>query len=115
MSPKFTEDELDRVYSILTKDCNSMILISDFHEFGSILGCRALDCKSKEQLPPQKRIEMVRAVTEMIQKIPGLGPKGTKKLVQHFGSLYNIVNADKEELRQVLDQKLASSILKFVN
>ncbi len=41
----------------------------------------------------------------IIQVFPGIGPKTSKKLLQEFGTVQNIINAPKENLKQILGKK----------
>ncbi len=48
----------------------------------------------------------------IIESFPGVGPKTAKKLLEKFGSIKNIILADKESLKEVLGKK--SEIVKDI-
>ena len=54
-------------------------------------------------------------ITKTLQTIPGLGPKQAKKLLAHFGSLFNVVNASLVDLEGVVSQTLAMSVYQFLH
>ncbi|MEK6873778.1 MAG: ERCC4 domain-containing protein [Nanoarchaeota archaeon] len=41
----------------------------------------------------------------IIESFPGIGPKSAKKLLNHFKTIKNIINADEEDLKKVIGKK----------
>ena len=53
------------------------------------------------------------SITSKLEKIPGVGPATRKKLLNKFGTLKGIQNASKDELKTIVSEKIASSIVEF--
>lgn len=49
----------------------------------------------------------------IIEGFPGIGPKTAKKLLEHFGTIKNIINADENEIKSLIGKK--SEIFKINN
>lgn len=52
-------------------------------------------------------------VKSVLSDIPGVGPRTTEKLLEHFGSVANIKKADVENLQRVVSPRLAKTIADF--
>jgi ERCC4-type nuclease len=48
----------------------------------------------------------------IIESFPGIGPKNSKKLLEHFKTIKNIINAKEDELKKIIGKK-AESIIKI--
>lgn len=53
----------------------------------------------------------------LVSSFPNIGPKTSRQLLEEFGSIYNLVNASKDEISQVqnVGDKKAKEIYKIVN
>jgi ERCC4-type nuclease len=51
---------------------------------------------------------------QTIATLPGIGEKMAQELLNHFGTIYNVVNAPKEELAKVVGPKRAEKVYKFL-
>lgn len=53
----------------------------------------------------------------IVESLPNIGPVNAKRLLEHFGSVYNIINASEEELQEVegIGKKMAREIKKVVD
>jgi excinuclease ABC subunit C len=54
-------------------------------------------------------------IKSKLDSIKGVGPVTRKKLLSHFGSVKNIKKASREELEEVVNQKLAKTIIDSLN
>jgi len=50
-------------------------------------------------------------VKSMLDDVPGLGPKGRKKLLTYFGSVHKIKEASQVQLEQIVGEKIALSLI----
>ncbi len=50
-----------------------------------------------------------------LDRIPGVGPKRTQKLLLHFGSVKRVREANLEQLAAVVGKKTAATVLEFLN
>jgi len=50
----------------------------------------------------------------IIEGFPGIGPKTSKKLLEEFGSIKNLINAPEEKLKQIIGKK-ADVFLNLIN
>jgi len=41
----------------------------------------------------------------IVESFPGIGPKTSKKLLEKFGSIKEVVNASEEDLKKVIGKK----------
>ena len=53
------------------------------------------------------------SLTSKLDEIPGVGPNTKKKLIKHFGSSQNTLNASPGELAEIIGKKLANNIKKY--
>ena len=53
----------------------------------------------------------------IVESLPNIGPVNAKNLLQHFGSVSNVLNASESELQQVegIGKKTAENIRKVVD
>ena len=49
----------------------------------------------------------------ILEGFPGIGPKTSKKLLEEFGSIKNIINTDEEELKKIIGKK--AEIFKLID
>jgi len=63
---------------------------------------------SKKTLSEKERLLFI------LEGFPELGPKTTKKLIEHFKTLKNIFNASEQELTELIGKK-AEPIIKLIN
>jgi Fanconi anemia group M protein len=75
----------------------------DTAKFINLIACK------KTQESSTRAIKKSRNKQEQLQYIlegfPGIGPKTSKKLLKHFKSLKNIINASEEELKEIINKK----------
>ena len=50
----------------------------------------------------------------ILEGFPNIGPIAAKKLLSHFGTLYNLINATEEELKSIVGKK-AETLHKLIN
>ncbi len=55
-----------------------------------------------------------RQTASVLDDIPGVGPATRKKLLKHFGSTKQIVNANQDELDKVIGAKKTAILLKYI-
>ncbi len=52
-----------------------------------------------------------RQTTSVLDEIPGIGPATKKKLLRHFGSLKNVIEASEDDLSSVVGEEITKKIL----
>ena len=50
----------------------------------------------------------------IIESFPGIGPKKSRELLEYFGTIQNIINADIDDLKKILGKK-AEIIIEIIN
>jgi len=77
-----------------------------------------LSKKSKKPEPSIRASKIFRTKPQQLQFIlegfPNIGPTTAKKLLKHFKTLKNVINAPDSELKELIGKK-AESIIKFIN
>ena len=82
---------------IMTKNCR------DTAEFISILLKR--EEKELSLNVAKKTLDKKERMQFIIESFPGIGPKTAKKLLEHFKTVKNIINASEEELKNIIGKK----------
>lgn len=59
-------------------------------------------------------LKRAKATASDLDEIPGIGPSTKKKLLKHFGSLRNIVQADTATLKEVVGESRAEAISRYL-
>ncbi len=78
-----------------------------------ILGKREEGGRSERALHPHKTYRSMREHQEYIlSAVPGIGIRQARLLLEHFGTLQNVINADKDELKKItgIGEKSAGTI-----
>jgi Fanconi anemia group M protein len=83
------------------------LIFTKNHEDSAIFMSVLSKKKEKEiSLKPKKRISNKKEQLQfIIEGFPGIGIKTSKKLLEEFGTVQNIVNAPEENLREILGKK----------
>jgi excinuclease ABC subunit C len=55
-----------------------------------------------------------RQTSSILDEIPGIGPTTRKKLIRHFGSAKDVINAEVSELQEVLGKQKGASISQYL-
>jgi len=55
-----------------------------------------------------------RQTSSLLDEVPGIGPLTRKKLIRHFGSAKAAINAEPEQLRQLLGAKRGDQIASYL-
>ena len=98
----------------------SLLEIDDIGQFGEIVAKCTLRAMNPQQgrnakcAPPKGMISSA-GIIRTAQTIPGLGPKQAKKVMEHFGSLFNLANARLGQLENVLGKGTAMSVYQFLH
>lgn len=53
------------------------------------------------------------AIKSELEQVEGVGPKSIEKLLKHFGSVKRLKESNKEEIKQVVGEKLAEKLANF--
>ena len=53
------------------------------------------------------------AIKSELEQVEGVGPKSIEKLLKHFGSVKRLKESNKEEIKQVVGEKLAEKLTNF--
>jgi len=77
-----------------------------------LLAKKQLKPNVKISLHSRKPLSILEQKQYIIESFPNIGPKNAKKLLEHFGSIKNIINANSDELKCVIGKK-SESILKL--
>lgn len=109
----------DSLATIYTKFL-SVIQIVSLAQFGEITAKCALQLKDVSKRHHNGAIASPNTnncadITKTLQTVPGLGPKQARKLLAHFGSLFNVVNASLVDLEGVVSQTLAMTVYQFLH
>ena len=88
--------------------------IYDFIEFLRLV-CRKVD-EDDVLLPikPVRKADLKLLQIQTVATLPGVGEVYARKLLEKFGSIYNLVNASVDELEEVVGKKRAEKIYRFV-
>jgi len=88
--------------------------IYDFIEFLRLM-CRKVD-EDDILLPvrPVRKTDLNLLQIQTIATLPGVGEVYAKKLLEKFGSIYNLVNASVDEIEKVVGKKRAEKIYRFI-
>lgn len=76
-----------------------------------------LSKKQAKELPlnvKKKSLNKKEQLQFIIESFPGIGPKTARKLLEHFRSIKNIINASEEELKSIIGKK-GEIIYKLIN
>ena len=86
----------------------------DFKEFLRLL-CRKLT-EEDVRLPvkPTRKADLRALQVQTLATLPGVGEKYARRLLETFGSIYNVVNADVKSLARVLGEKRALKVYRFL-
>lgn len=60
-------------------------------------------------------LKQKRQTASALDEIPGIGPMTRKKLIRHFGSLRAVQAANQHEITQVLGEKRAAALMKYLH
>ncbi|MBS3099775.1 hypothetical protein J4463_00990 [Candidatus Pacearchaeota archaeon] len=96
------------ILSILLKRKIPIIFTKDYEdtaEFIKVLYNKKENSSEKSANLKRKSRNPKEQTQYIIESFPGIGPKNAKKLLEHFGSIKNIINASKEELEKVIGKK----------
>jgi ERCC4-type nuclease len=86
----------------------------DFKEFLRLL-CRKLT-EEHVRLPvrPARKADLRALQVQTLATLPGVGEKRARGLLEAFGNIYNVVNADPRALARVLGEKRALKVYRFL-
>jgi ERCC4-type nuclease len=86
----------------------------DFKEFLRLL-CRKLT-EEDVRLPvrPARKADLRALQVQTLSTLPGVGEKRARVLLEVFGNIYNVVNADPRALARVLGEKRATKVYRFL-
>lgn len=94
-----------RIPTIFTKDAQ------DTAKFINVLSKK--QAKEIRLNAKKKTLNKKEQLQFVIESFPGIGPKTSKKLLEKFGSIQNIINASIEELKETLGKK-ADTIIEII-
>jgi ERCC4-type nuclease len=86
----------------------------DFKEFLRLV-CRKLT-EEDVRLPvkPARKADLKALQVKTLATLPGVGEKYARDLIEFFGSIYNVVNADPMTLSKILGEKRALRVYRFL-
>jgi ERCC4-type nuclease len=86
----------------------------DFKEFLRLL-CRKLT-EEDVRLPvkPIRKADLKELQVKTLATLPAVGEKYARDLLEFFGSIYNVVNADPRTLSKILGEKRALKVYRFL-
>jgi DNA excision repair protein ERCC-4 len=86
----------------------------DFMEFLRLV-CRKLT-EEDVRLPvkPVKKTELKSLQVQTLATLPGVGERYAQELIEAFGSIYGVVNADLSSLARVLGERRALKVYRFL-
>ena len=86
----------------------------DFREFLRLV-CRKLT-EEDVRLPvkPVRKADLKSLQIQTLATLPGVGEKYAQELLEAFGNIYNVVNADLRSLARVLGEKRALKVYRFL-
>jgi len=87
-----------KVPILFTKDCE------ETSEFLYVLA-KKQENSSFSLRAKNKRMNKKEQLQFILEGFPGIGPEISKKLLKHFKSIKNIINASEDELRKILGKK----------
>lgn len=92
---------------IYTKD------YSDTAKFLDVLARRLEKDRELSLNPRRKSFNKSEQMQFIIEGFPGIGPKTAKKLLEEFGTIKNIINADVQDIEKIIGKK--AEIFKLVD
>lgn len=92
--------------SILLKYKVPIIFSKNYEDTAKFI---SLIAKKKERIesinPKKKALNLKEQIQYILEGFPGIGSQSAKKLLEKFGSIKNIINADEKELLSILGKK----------
>ena len=92
-------------------------IIFSKNEEDSVNFMRILAQKKEKENPlnqKKKSLDKKKQLQFIIESFPGIGPKKSKKLLEKFGSIQNIINSPLESLKKILGTK-AEAIIEIIS
>ena len=86
----------------------------DFKEFLRLV-CRKLT-EEEVRLPvkPVRKADLKALQVQTLATLPGVGERYAQELLEAFGNIYNVVNADLRALSKILGEKRAMRVYRFL-
>lgn len=92
--------------SILLKYKIPIIFTKDYQDTGKFLYILAKKQEKEISLFAKRKARNINEQSQFIlESFPGIGPKTARKLLEKFGNIKSILNADLDELKKVLGKK----------
>jgi Fanconi anemia group M protein len=103
------------ILSILLKHKTPILFTKNYQDTARFLELLAKKKSIEQNINPKKKAWTPKEQLQfIIEGFPGIGPKSAKKLLGHFHNIKNIVNANEEELKEILGESKAKVIKKLI-